>query len=236
MLNNTLVKVVFIFTLCVTLGSSLTDEKDDCAERVKLGECASNTEQMLKDCRKSCAEQNPMKIDTFNVEGEGNESFFDLSAKTYSGDVINFNRFEGYVTLVINMAKMCKKNAPDTEAYFSQFGALKKIWPYSLEVVIFPFDHPHIDYENDDCEGFEEGARKTGRNYYFMEAAEFNGPLDNIHPVYRYLKSKTRDEDLDLNAATYFMVNTDGTYMEIYQNASLGNLKHLLQRTFDKEL
>ena len=54
---------------------------------------------MMKDCRKSCAEyaKHELNFDKFHV-GEDDESFFDLSAKTFTGETLNFDRFEGYVS------------------------------------------------------------------------------------------------------------------------------------------
>jgi len=201
---------------------------------VNQGYCRTHPEEMSKDCRKSCADyiRSTSKFDYFTVD-EDEESFFDLSAKTFTGENLNFERFEGYVTMVVNMAKLCKKDRPDSEGYFATLEELHRIWPYSLELLVFPFEHPKFDYATEDCTDFEEAAKKTGRPIHVMEMIkDINAPFSTLHPVYQYFKSKAEIGDLDVDTATCFLVNPEGNRIEMHQGASLGTIKKHILRTF----
>lgn len=191
---------------------------------------------MMKECRKSCMEKNRNRElhDNFLV-GEDEESFFDLSARTSTGEILNFEQFDGYVTMVINMAKLCKRERPDAEGYFATLEELQKIWPYSLELIVFPFEHPKFNYENEDCADFEKAQRKVGRSIHVMEMADINGQSGEIPPVYRYLKSKAGIDDMDYDIATTFFINPDGDNIEIHQG-SLYTIKQYLLRIFENDL
>ena len=139
--------------------------------------------------------------------------------------------------MVLNVAKVCKSQLPDPDgSFFSAFEDLQKVWPHSLELIIFPYELPEYDYENEDCAAFEEAAKKTGRSIRVMEMVEFNGPSDEIHPVYRYFKSKARLENIHYDFATAFLVNPDASFVEVHQAPSGDILKKYLARIFDKEL
>jgi len=197
----------------------------------------SNNTQMMKYCRKSCANYNRSreKYDFFTVSDD-EESFFELSAKTVTGETLNFERFEGYVTMVINMAKLCKSVNPNAEIYFAHMEDLQKVWPYSFELIVFPFEHPKFDYANEDCADFEEAARRPGRSIHVMETANIHVPVEELHPVYKYMMGKAKFDKLDVDVATFFVVNPEGSRVEVHQGTSLTSLKRYLHRMFETEL
>jgi len=190
---------------------------------------------MMKDCRKSCADynRNRVKFDYFLVK-EDEESFFDLNARTFTGENLNFERFDGYVTMVINMAKLCKSTRPDPEGYFATLEELQQIWPYALELLVFPFEHPKFDYATEDCAGFEEAAKKTGRSIHVMEMIDINAPFSTLNPVYKYFKSKGEIGNLDVDTATCFLVFSEGRRIEVHQGASVDAIKKYILRAFEE--
>jgi len=232
-----LLPVVFVLSLCfgVSLGDLVVkDERSDCMSAVNRGHCRTEPEEMMKGCRKSCAdyERNRSKFDYFLVD-EDEESFFDLNAKTFTGKHLDFEQFDGYVTIVTTMAKLCKSSTrPDSEAYFATLEELQRIWPYSLELLVFPFEHPSVDYATEDCVDFEESAKKTGRPIHVMEMIDINAPFSTLHPVFKYFKTKAILGNLDVDTATCFLINPEGRRIEVHQSASLDTIKKHILGTF----
>jgi len=100
----------------------------------------------LYNCRMGVtAQRGEVNAVTIDIAGD-DTIFFDLSAKTYLDQkVINFERFEGYITIVTNLAKVC--HIDGIEEALSITETLFKVMPYSLNVIVFPFLHPNIDYD-----------------------------------------------------------------------------------------
>ena len=114
--------------------------------------------------------------------------------------------------------------------------SLFKIMPYSLNILLFPFQIPSIDYKNEDCGGFDAAIAKASDNelfknkLFFMEEASLNGPY--VHPVYEFLKRKTNQPELMESHATFYFVNGEGTKIEVLQGASFGTLRtHIVSST-----
>ena len=63
---------------------------------------------MLENCKESCRK---VAIESLRNAKElaslESKSFFDLSAKDIHGDVIEFSRFKGQVTILTNVASFC---------------------------------------------------------------------------------------------------------------------------------
>ena len=138
--------------------------------------------------------------------------------------------------MVINMAKLCKSVNPNAEIYFARMEDLQKVWPYSFELIVFPFEHPKFDYANEDCADFEEAARRPGRSIHVMETANIHVPVEELHPVYKYMMGKAKFDKLDVDIATFFVVNPEGSRVEVHQGTSLTSLKRYLHRMFETEL
>ena len=110
--------------------------------------------------------------------------------------------------------------------------------PYSLNILLFPFEIPSIDYKNEDCSAFEAVLEKASKNklfenkLFFMEDATLNGLY--VHPVYEFLKRKTDQPELMETHATFYFINGEGTKIEVLQGASFGTLRsHIIGSTRD---
>merc|ERR1712150_68963 len=171
--------------------------------------------------------------ETRNIR-EGEPSFFDLSAKNATGSDIDFRKFEGYVTIVANVAKMCDKGI--TETGYTRYAKTQQIWPYTIAFVIFPFEHPEIDYEADAdfCEHHDKAHKKEGRIINVMEETKINGP--DSHPVYKYLKNLFEIDELGVDMPTFFLVTPDGDQIEMHQGSTEKDLRDYIYLHLQRDL
>jgi len=134
------------------------------------------------------------------------EEFFELSAKdARTGKTISMERFDGMVTIITNVARTC--DAGKASKQYDELEHLHSTYPYTLEIVVFPFDHP--GYPVDSCiDEVRAHETKAGRKIHVMEPAELNGA--NVHPVYGYLRNLFDITDFPMNHAYHFMVHPDG--------------------------
>lgn len=187
----------------------------NCSELVVQGKCLSDTPFMQKNCQDDCYKWK-QDIEKVRIEyiDEDQPSFFDLSAKNSTGHVIQFRRFEGVVTLVTVMRKICG-HKETSESTFRSMEALHDIWPYGLEIVIFHFEHPAFDYSQYDCDDFDTILKTTRAKLHSMELTHINGP--DTHPVLKYLKNVFKIDAFDDNFAPFFFVNPDGNKIEFHR-------------------
>mmetsp|Transcript_3779 Transcript_3779/g.5732 ORF Transcript_3779/g.5732 Transcript_3779/m.5732 type:complete len:184 (+) Transcript_3779:176-727(+) len=88
------------------------DHYPDCSHWAKEGHCVfghTRSDFMMNWCTKSCVEALELKPAEVRYLKENEQIFFDLEATNVYGDVLDFERFEGYVTVVVNAARDCCK-------------------------------------------------------------------------------------------------------------------------------
>lgn len=113
---------------------------------------------------------------------------------------------------------------------------LKNVWPYAVEILVFGFEYPSVDYKSSDCTNFESEYTRTnpGRSIYMMEhPAELNGP--NADPIFKLIAEIMNVEELDINTTQYYTVSPDFTTLEFHYGKSLLDMKDIL-REMIKEL
>lgn len=228
----------FIFVLFVALLSTISlqqvsanieDQLDEiCEELVKQDKCRTDADLMMKYCEKSCVawQDNLAKIEGERVDPSDGD-FFDFSAKTSTGAVLDFERFEGYMTMVMNVALSCSPEHK-LEDGLKQIEHIQNIYPYSLEIVVFPFRHPKVDYETADCAENMAALKKGGRKIHVMEEVEVNG--DNTHPVFKFLKKPFKIDELSHSIATFFFVRPNGVDLVAYHGASEQHIMKFLSQ------
>ncbi|EJK60405.1 hypothetical protein THAOC_19249, partial [Thalassiosira oceanica] len=89
----------------IQVASSGKDLSEECREWAERGDCGPNGRPyfMQKNCPESC---NNHKKETKHVDDD-DETFHDLSARYASGKRFEFDNLEGYVTVIVNTARMC---------------------------------------------------------------------------------------------------------------------------------
>ena len=219
------------------------DRLDNCDELVKKNECLTNPEKMLKDCPLACRkwEEARSRVEYARIR-EDEPSFFELVAKNSTGSTLNFDMFDGYLTIVANVMKSCIPG--QMEQVFTSMEHLHDVWPYALEVLIFPFSTPERDEEvkqfqmSIGCDSYADAMSKKGRRIHVMEEAKLNG--DDAHPVYKYLakhfKRRLDGGEIPTDVATFFIVTPDGDRIEAHFGSSPERLKHILAMHLEKDL
>ena len=125
------------------------------------------------------------------------------------------------------MAKTCSGAKVSAATMLESIEHLQSVWPYSVEVLIFPYEHPSTNYDEKNCEDFDKDYTKTGRKIYMMELAILNGP--NTHPMFKFLKDVMGVEDLSLDTTQYFVMSPDVDAFEYHYGKSLLDMKDVLR-------
>ena len=174
---------------------------------------------MQQNCPLACHKATyrpPETSDSHDVE-----ELYQLSVTDANGKVIRMENFEGYVTVIVNVARICDY----TELFYNTLEHMHGIYPYALEILAFPFDSP--DANNDSCieqiESIEKGVMGEHK-IHIME------PMDSAdsHPVFDFLKKAFGVEKLDTGFAYYFFINPDGDLIEMHYGASYNQLKRFV--------
>ena len=111
-------------------------------------------------------------------------NFYDLSAKTPAGTIINMSDFKGKVVLIVNTATKC--------GLATQFDGLEHLLQtykdQGLVVIGFPCDQ-FLKQEPETNESMVEACRiNHGVTFQLTEKIQVNG--FGAHPIFKFLKSK----------------------------------------------
>ena len=130
--------IIFLLSLLTIVSVTYSDDspqQHNCTELVAQGKCLSDTPFMQQHCQDDCYKWK-QDIEKIRVEyiDEDEPSFYDLRAKNSTGHTIPFGRFEGIITIVTVLRKVCgQKDA--TEAIYRSMETLHDTWPYGLEII-----------------------------------------------------------------------------------------------------
>jgi glutathione peroxidase len=118
------------------------------------------------------------------MEAIKNKDFYQLTAKTPTGDVIPFSDFKGKTVLIVNTATKCGL-AP-------QFKGLEdlhqKYQDKGLVIIGFPCNQ-FLSQEPETNDSMVESCQiNFGVTFQLTEKCDVNG--SNTHPVFKYLKKK----------------------------------------------
>ncbi|KAL7533013.1 hypothetical protein ACHAWF_004314 [Thalassiosira exigua] len=196
----------------------------ECWEWAERGDCKPNGRPyfMQKNCPESCHKKTHREPEKRNIRDD-QEELYELSAKTTSGKILSMENFEGYVTVIVNAARVCDYS----EVFYETLEHMHSVHPYALEILAFPFDHPDIDTSS--CiDAIKAAENKKGYKIHIMEPVSINGP--DTHPIYRYLKKLFGLDAMDPNFSHYFFIDPDGTLVEIHYGASYKTLKTFVDR------
>jgi glutathione peroxidase-family protein len=156
-------------------------------------------------------------------ELKGISSFFDLAANDIFGKSIEFQKFEGQVTVLVNVASECGYTD-------SHYRGLVKLWKQvkhteQINILAFPCDQFGHQEPGTSEEINEFAVEEYGVEFTMMEKINVNGP--NASVVYKFVKSKAGPTAIQWNFATYFVVSPDGA-INSYSGAEPMHLKDTL--------
>jgi hypothetical protein len=126
----------------------------------------------------------------------------------------------------MTVTKTCADSKIAPEAIFDSIEKFQSVWPYSLQVLVIPYEHPKINYDDKDCKEFEEQMVKAERSINIMEMGDLNGPSTN--PIISYFKKAMKVNILDENTTLYFIIDPDGLHAEHHYGKSLQDIKDAL--------
>lgn len=181
---------------------------------------------MKVHCRSTCNKwtHEQLKYKPFTLP---EDAFYNLSSKTASTKpkTIHYDRFEGYVTLIIPLAKICtsKNNGSSNKVspidVFDKIEHLKQTYLYSVEVVVFPFIHPSMDRgdndddeydDNVDCTEFESLSKQSShRKMIIMEESSSLSELQSL-PLFKLFLQALDLDGFPVDDTFYFIVKADG--------------------------
>jgi len=210
------------------------EEPEDCFEKAVAGECMNDPEEMHARCPDVCRRwhEDQVKYSTYSLD-DSDASLYDINVVNATGHTINFERFEGYVTLVLPIAKTCDGAKVPAANLLQSIEDLKSVYPYTVEILVFPFEHPSKDYDGLDCSHFEEEIRKEGKHIQVMDFVHLNGP--GAHPLFDLFRSAMNILNFNLDEVLYFVVLPDFDKFEIHWGKSLVDMRDVL-RVLVKEL
>uniref|UniRef100_A0A7R9Z229 ShKT domain-containing protein n=1 Tax=Pseudictyota dubia TaxID=2749911 RepID=A0A7R9Z229_9STRA len=238
--HNSFVLILAVVLLASPPGSSpqifasasvSVDKLPECEEMAQKGDCTKpeRMEFMLKNCAASCEKQPGVrKVEVMPI-GDDEPQFFDLSAEDAHGNVIEFDDFEGYVTLVVNCAKICGA----TEHFYKALDHIHDVWPYTVEILAFPFWKKDTNETPETCPSLREAELSKDRKIHVMKEVELKGP--NMHPVYKFFKNKFNQE-VDDSYSTFFLVNPDGNLVEAHFGTHPTAIKQYIQKHLKEDL
>ena len=198
------------------------DLHEHCQFWAEGGECDRNPGYMLSNCAKSCGDLAAAAAREAE-ELKGINSFFDLAANDIFGESIEFRKFKGQVTVLVNVASECGYTD-------SHYRGLVKLWQQTkytgkVNILAFPCNQFGEQEPGTSEEINEFAVEEYGVEFKMMEKVDVNGPSASI--VYKYLKSVAGPAMIGWNFATYFVVSPDGS-IDSYSGAEPISLKDTL--------
>mmetsp|Transcript_26294 Transcript_26294/g.57696 ORF Transcript_26294/g.57696 Transcript_26294/m.57696 type:complete len:260 (-) Transcript_26294:14-793(-) len=231
-LHFLLILVVIVNASIVHAAATSVDKLPDCQSRAKRGECKSNPADMLKNCAASCEAVGARKVQVERIPDD-HPTFYDLGVvRDAHGKDIDLRQFEGYVTIVVSIPRTCGL----TERYYAALDHLEEIWPWSVEVVAFPFRIGQKVTDVDACPQHSVADLSEKRRISVMEEVDING--SNTHRVFQYMKELFRidDGELDEVGAMFFLVNPDGSTIEAHYRSSPTHVKDYIKKHLEHDL
>ena len=203
--------LLIVLTLLSVLANAQDDvrkdEHESCSAWAEAGECRSNPAYMVQSCATSCQLFDDEAAADYEAIKRIN-SFYELSAKDIDGTLIEFEKFRGSVTVVVNVASYCGY----TESHYKQLVELFSHFKGdNVNILAFPCDQ-FGKQEPGTATEIKEFARTKGVEFTVMEKVDVNGKDSSI--VYKYLKLATGLHFIKWNFATYFVIAPDGTVTE----------------------
>ena len=143
------------------------------------------------------------------------EDFYNLTAKSIDGEIINFSQYKGKKILIVNVASKC--------GYTPQYEDLQVLHnKYSDKVTILAFPSNNFGFQepgsNDEIIEFCES--KYGIEFQIFEKTDVRGK--NSHPVYKWLSSSERNGWNDKSPRWNFfkyLVSKNGKLEGVYSSS-----------------
>jgi len=201
--------------------------EESCAHKAFLGECESEPEYMLENCKQECEEWFA-EMDDHGLQNI--TSFYDLSANDIDGNKISFERFRDKLVVIANVASYCSKTNDhykelvELHQYFKEKGK-------NAEILAFPCNQ-FGKQEPDAPATIKKFAKSKGVEFLMMEKVDVNGK--DAHKVYKWMKFLAGPYKIKWNFNTYYVIDQEGN-VEEYTGITPLELQDELFRYWDHD-
>lgn len=146
------------------------------------------------------------------------------------------------ITMLLPIAKTCSSSSKvQPHIMFEQIERLHSVWPWAIEILVFPFEFPGADYSNQNCDFFDFEYKKKGRKIYVMEESNLfpnnnkkggekgedeGEKMDN--PLFELLFETMGDDTVNLNTTMYFVISPDLMSFEYHYGKSLIQMQDIM--------
>ena len=197
---------LLLLVVASVLASSYRLDRDTAADCEGRIESCRTSDTTFLECPLTCATSLDGGLMVQGVAPREIAEFFKMGAKSANGKTVDFERFDGYVTLIAALPLM-----PGMAQYYYELTELfASKYPYTLATMILPFaptDNPPtlLDF-----------SKHQQRRSIVLEThvAESLGS----HPIVKYLESAKRNQDttdpLYSDRAILFVVSHEGKLIE----------------------
>jgi glutathione peroxidase-family protein len=212
---------IFIPTKCQGLTNSLDD--GICETMAAEGKCETQPKVTLEFCKKACddLEKSKAYYTTIEVDDDGSDEFYALKAKNWTGTDVPFYEFDGYITCIGNIGITCGPG--EDESLARKIDQLRKVMPYTVELLIFPFSLSDTIHNKNDCKSMDKIISTRRKRLHIMDMVEVNG--EGGHDVFKFLKKMMGTQELKEDRTTFFFVNPVATRIDVLEGASFSMLK-----------
>lgn len=216
---------ILVSTTCLFLWASYSlgfqfdvDKLDDCKEREAAGKCTADSTTFFQ-CPIACTEN--LKSAGMRTQGEAHEpdDFFQLEVPISSTQKLSFDRFEGYITLVVVLPLVPGM----AQYYYEMMEHIHSVYPYTLEMVMFPV-------RRDDYPDLQIKIKPDTKLVWLPELAK-NGDKIESNPVLEYLEHTIYpgSNAIFTDRVTTYIVSYNAGFVEKEASPTLKYLEGLIE-------
>ncbi len=141
----------------------------------------------------------------------GQKTLYDFSARTITGEILNFSTLKGKKVLIVNTATECSLTP--------QFKKMQELYEEyggdDFEIIAFPSNDFGSQEPGTNEQINEFCSKKYNVSFTLMEKISIKG--ENMHPIYKWLTSSEENGTLDAKVIwnfQKFLVDKEGQVVE----------------------
>ena len=163
----------------------------------------------------------------FNFKTSGNASyeqtFFDFSIKSNTGEIINLNKYKNNVILIVNTASYC--------GFTKQYSDMQKLWDkYKKDgLVVIGVPSNSFNQEKDEDSEVKEFC-EVNFNISFPMTSIYQVKGDNAHEIYKWAKENHGKSAIPKWNFCKILINRDGKVEDTYSSLTNPNSNKLRKK------
>ena len=125
------------------------------------------------------------------------------------------------ITCIANIGITCAEG--EDEILANKINQLRRVIPYTTELLIFPFSLSDDINSAADCKSMDDVLATRRKSLHIMDLAKING--EDAHDVYKFLKKTMGATEVKEDRTTFYFVNPVATRIDALEGAQLSTLK-----------